>query len=152
MISEVLHHTKQMKKDIIDLLENKYWTGNSGYNCAQTVLMCMMEYYEKENDLWQNIAAPFGGGLCGSHISVCGAISGGLMVIGIMDKENKSKTGAELLEFVKSKYGYINCDKILDINFDDEDQVTREKSAKSRTICLPMIKDICLWLADRYAA
>lgn len=53
-----------------------------GYNCAQSVLLTMFEHWNGENVLIPKIATAFGGGIgrCGS---VCGALTGGVMAIGI---------------------------------------------------------------------
>jgi len=53
-----------------------------GYNCAQSVLSTMFEYWNGKNELIPKIATAFGGGIgrCGS---VCGALTGGVMALGI---------------------------------------------------------------------
>lgn len=52
------------------------------YNCAQSVLLAMFEHWNGKNDLIPKIATAFGGGMgrCGS---VCGALTGGMMALGI---------------------------------------------------------------------
>jgi C_GCAxxG_C_C family probable redox protein len=54
----------------------------SGYNCAQSILLTMSEHRDGENVLIPRIATAFGGGIgrCGS---ICGALTGGVMAIGI---------------------------------------------------------------------
>jgi C_GCAxxG_C_C family probable redox protein len=138
------------KKELFELTESRFMSV-PGYNCAQTVLTCMADYLGIENDALKNIAAPFGGGLSGIRVSVCGAVSGGLMVIGLMEKGNSGAIGKELIAFIKENYGDINCDKILDIDFNDKVQVQEEKDIKKKSICLPMINDVCDWLAERYS-
>lgn len=138
------------KKELNVMIDGMF--PNSGYNCAQTVLMCMAEYFGLQNKLLKDISAPFGGGLCGTRKSVCGAISGGVMFIGLKEKDKikSNAAGQKLLDFIKDKYDNINCDKILDIDFNNKEQATKEKEQKKQTICLPLIKDICSWLVDRY--
>lgn len=53
-----------------------------GYNCAQSVLLAMFEHWNGKNDLIPKIATAFGGGMgrCGS---VCGAVTGGIMAVGM---------------------------------------------------------------------
>jgi hypothetical protein len=53
-----------------------------GYNCAQSVLLTMFEFWNGENALIPKIATGFGGGIgrCGS---VCGALTGGVMALGV---------------------------------------------------------------------
>ena len=137
------------KNDVFASIENRF-LHTPGYNCAQTVAMCMADYFGIKNNALKDLAAPFGGGLSGIRVSVCGALSGGLMVIGMMDIDNKDIAGKLLIDFVKQKYGNINCDLILDIDFTDKEQVSREKSVKKQSICTPLIKDVCTWLMERY--
>ncbi len=136
------------QKELVEIAEGKF--GN--YNCAQTVLLSMSKYFSMESEELEHIAAPFGGGLCGTRVSVCGAVSGGLMFIGLKEKNSSRATasGQHLIAFVEEKYGHRCCEKILDIDFSDDEQVAREKKAKGKTICTPLIKDICSWLAERY--
>ena len=60
-----------------------------GYNCAQSVLLTMAEHWKCKNELIPKVATAFGGGMgrCGS---VCGALTGGLMAIGIKYGTNES--------------------------------------------------------------
>jgi len=53
-----------------------------GYNCAQSVLLTMCEHWKGKSNLIPRIATAFGGGIgrCGS---VCGALTGGVMALGI---------------------------------------------------------------------
>src|SRR5271157_779854 len=55
---------------------------DEGYNCSQSVLLTMAEHWKCKNELIPKVATAFGGGMgrCGS---VCGALTGGLMAIGI---------------------------------------------------------------------
>jgi C_GCAxxG_C_C family probable redox protein len=53
-----------------------------GYNCAQSVLLAMQEHYDTKSEVIPKIASAFGGGVgrCGS---LCGALTGAVMAIGI---------------------------------------------------------------------
>lgn len=136
------------KNEVFSMVDEMF--PNLGYNCAQTVLICTSKYFGIDNHILKDISAPFGGGLCGIRVSVCGAISGGIMFIGIKEDGDKTAAGRELLEFVEGKYGSLNCNKILDIDFNNEEQVKKEKGEKLKSICNPLVKDICSWLIDRY--
>ena len=61
-----------------------------GYNCAQSVLLAMQEYYELKSELIPKIATAFGGGIgrCGS---LCGALTGAIMAIGIKHGTNQPR-------------------------------------------------------------
>jgi len=75
------------------------------YNCAQSVLLAMQEYYGiRRNKLIPKIAIAFGGGI-GRRGSLCGALTGAIMAIGLKhgtnktDLEEKEKTYKIALKF-----------------------------------------------------
>lgn len=139
------------EKTIANLIDQTFSCCQGSDNCARTVLKVMMEYFEQPNEIWHKVAGAFGGGVCSARDYICGAVSGGLMVIGLMEEEDQIKeSGQALLDFVKNKYGGINCKEILDIDFENDLQVSQEKAAKGISICTPLVTDICLWLAQKY--
>ncbi len=71
---------------------------NEGYNCAQSVLLAMSEHWKCKNELVPKIATGFGGGIgrCGS---VCGALTGGVMAIGIKYGTNEPSTEKRLKSY-----------------------------------------------------
>lgn len=81
----------------------------NGYNCAQSVLLALYEHMEPghKNELIPKIAASFGGGIgrCGS---VCGALTGSIMAIGIKDAPNQ--TGVE-----KRAKAYANAKELFNL-------------------------------------
>ena len=56
----------------------------SGYNCAQSVAGAFAEEMGLPRDTVFRLASPFGGGM-GRMREVCGAVSGMMMVLGILD-------------------------------------------------------------------
>jgi len=60
------------------------------YNCAQSVLLTMQEYYGiRRNRFIPRIATAFGGGI-GRRGSLCGALTGAIMAIGLKRGTNKT--------------------------------------------------------------
>ena len=60
------------------------------YNCAQSVLLTMQEYYGiGRSRLIPKIATAFGGGI-GRRGSLCGALTGAIMAIGLKHGTNKT--------------------------------------------------------------
>ena len=55
---------------------------NSGYNCAQAVLYAFCDEAGLEEDLALKIATGLGGGM-GRKQEVCGAVTGGILVLGL---------------------------------------------------------------------
>jgi C_GCAxxG_C_C family probable redox protein len=92
-----------------------------GYNCAQSVLLAFFEQWDGKNDLVPKIASGFGGGIgrCGS---ICGALAGGIMAIGIkygtnepsIEKRTKSYELAQILyKRFKSQHGSVMCRELI---------------------------------------
>lgn len=71
---------------------------NSGFNCAESVLLGIAKVKKIKNKCIPKIASGFGGGL-GRHGEVCGAITGAVMAIGLKygrsEKEGKNKEAKE---------------------------------------------------------
>lgn len=55
---------------------------SGGLNCAETVLSVMCAYWDLDAPFVPRIATAFGGGLAATR-GVCGALTGGLMAIGL---------------------------------------------------------------------
>ena len=56
---------------------------NTGYNCAQAVMAAFSDVTGLSKDFSARIASPYGGGM-GRMREVCGAVSGMLMVTGLL--------------------------------------------------------------------
>lgn len=100
------------------------------YNCAQSVLKATLEARDMKIPSVEYIAAGFGGGMgiCGE---TCGAISGGVIAIGLLlqrthpeRKDHKKKAYEYVREFIrlfKEKHGTVKCNDLLgmDISTDE---------------------------------
>ncbi len=58
----------------------------SGYNCAQSVLLSFADDLKFSKELAQKLAAGFGGGM-GKQQETCGAVTGAIMVLGLLKGE-----------------------------------------------------------------
>jgi len=94
----------------------------NGYNCAQSVLYSFCEYLNFDKDIALKISCGFGAGL-GRKQEVCGAVSGGVMVLSLLygrgDNQDRSltldtysKTSLLIDRFVE-KQGTIMCKKLI---------------------------------------
>lgn len=91
-----------------------------GYNCAQCVLSSLGEYTGLDEKTALAISAGFGGGLRSGE--VCGAISGGVMALGLAfpftdadDAEAKQRIAAlakTLVAAAREKYGAVRCEEL----------------------------------------
>ncbi len=86
--------------------------GNSErhYNCAQSVLLAFCDEANMDQKTVCALCAHFGSGMRVS--SVCGAVTGGLMALGILGA-GEEKARQFLAEFKKSE-GDINCAPLLE--------------------------------------
>ena len=94
-----------------------------GYNCAQAIAVAFCEEVGMEKDQAAKMASSFGGGM-GRMREVCGAVSGMLLVAGILygyDTPDEGKIKKEHYERVQAlagkfreQIGSIICREILD--------------------------------------
>jgi len=76
-----------------------------GFNCSQSVLLTMFEHWGGNNELVPKIATGFGGGIgrCGS---VCGALTGGVMALGVQYGTNEPSAEKRLHTYELSQKFY----------------------------------------------
>jgi C_GCAxxG_C_C family probable redox protein len=109
-----------------------------GYNCAQSVLLTMFEYWDGKSELVPKIATGFGGGIgrCGS---VCGALTGGVMALGIrcgtnepvLEKRLKAYEAARrLYKHFEKQYGTVLCKEL--IGYDLSNPKESEEAGKNK--------------------
>jgi len=109
-----------------------------GYNCSQSVLLTMAEHWKCKDELIPKVASTFGGGMgrCGS---VCGAVTGGLMAIGIQRGTNEppSKSaekstrayqlaGTFYRQFEKQN-GTVMCRDLIGLDLSDPEQLKKAR-------------------------
>jgi len=111
----------------------------SGYNCAQSVLLALYENLEPEskNELIPKIAAGFGGGIgrCGS---VCGALTGSIIAVGIKDAPNQ--TGVEkrakayadakmLYKLFEKQNGTTSCRDLIKYDLSNPEEAAKARQS-----------------------
>ncbi len=93
-----------------------------GYNCAQSVFYCFCGDLGFDKNIALKLATGFGGGM-GLKEEVCGAVSGGIMVLGAKygrgENADRSPTELtykktrELMDRFAAKHGTYICRKLL---------------------------------------
>ncbi len=80
-----------------------------GYNCAQGVLAACGKYTGLDRETALRIASGFGGGLRSGE--VCGAISGAVMAIGMIesDKARVAAMAKECVDSFRRDFGAVRC-------------------------------------------
>ncbi|MDH5481776.1 MAG: C-GCAxxG-C-C family protein [Candidatus Bathyarchaeota archaeon] len=109
-----------------------------GYNCAQSVLLTMFGYWNGENELVPKIATAFGGGIgrCGS---VCGALTGGIMALGIkygtnepsLEKRLKAyKLAERLYKQFETKHKSVLCRELIGYELSNPEELEKARKTK----------------------
>ena len=119
-----------------------------GYNCAQSVTMAFADLIGMDVKAASRLASPFGGGM-GRMREVCGAVSGMLLVLGILygyDTCDNDEAKAELYAQVqslagdfRSQIGTILCREILDNPPADPNPTPRTAAFYAERPCARMV-------------
>jgi C_GCAxxG_C_C family probable redox protein len=121
-----------------------------GNNCAQSVVLSFAEDYGYSKELAQKISAGFGGGM-GKGQGTCGAVTGAIMVLGIMEGEKasdnnelKSGTYSSVKDLVKKftdEFKSSSCRDLTacDFNTDSGNEKFKNEGVMEK-ICAPCVK------------
>jgi C_GCAxxG_C_C family probable redox protein len=67
------------------LCGNTYRYMENGYHCSEAILLALGEHYLHAVDpLALRLSTPFAGGVGGTHLETCGALTGGILLIGAL--------------------------------------------------------------------
>lgn len=125
-------------------------------NCAESVLSILCEYYGIGEGVYPRIATPFGGGIAGTQ-NVCGALTGGMMAIGLKlgreiggDKTPSYEMGKQFLAWAQAKHDAVGCRAITGIDMSDPaDQAAfRAPGGGHAVICEPLVGEVCRYLVE----
>lgn len=131
-----------------------------GYNCSQAVFTAFSERFGIDEETAKKISAGLGGGV-GRQREVCGAVSAGAMVIGLIcsatdgsDSESKKKNYELVREFCnsfKERHGTIICRDMLKISAQKQESAKpderTEEYYKNRP-CLKVVEDAAEILSE----
>ena len=84
------------------------------YNCAQSVLIPFAADAGVDDETAYRLAANFGSGM--RRGSVCGAITGGLMALGLFGAEEPAVVGAFYKKLREAHNGLFDCSELLRVN------------------------------------
>ena len=101
-------------KDEVIKLADSY--AAKGFLCSESVLLAISDCLRVRSDLIPKIATGFGAGI-GGQGEVCGAISGGIIALGIKYGRSKVKKqkikpywfASELLERFEKEFSHVTC-------------------------------------------
>ena len=131
-----------------------------GYNCAQAVFMSFSEETGIDEKTAARLASSFGGGI-GRMREVCGAVSGMMMVVGLLYGFEPSEGSAaksahyhlvqELAEQFRQQAGSIICREILKNPPADPNPSPRTAEYYANRPCARMVM-LAAEILDRYIA
>lgn len=120
----------------------------SGYNCAQAVAVAFCDVTGLEEDKAAKMASAFGGGM-GRLREVCGAVSGMLLVLGILDGYDDPEDDAEkkrlysrvqeLAKEFREENGSIICRELLENPPSDPNPTPRTADFYAQRPCAKMV-------------
>jgi len=84
------------------------------YNCAQSVLVPFAADAGVDEETAYRLAANFGAGM--KRASVCGAITGGLMALGLFGADQPALVGAYYARLREAHDGLFDCADLLRVN------------------------------------
>jgi len=133
-------------KDAVEMYQT------TGYNCAQSVLAVFAPELGMDRDTAMKIACGFGSGM-GRSGNMCGAVTGGMLVLGLkfgmMDsesQEDKEKTYEEvavLLERIKTIHGSANCTDLMGVDLGTPEGLQESQDRDlSDKVCSKIIEDV----------
>ncbi len=102
------------------------------YNCAQAVLMPFADKIGIDEEKLFKITSNFGSGM--KRGATCGAISAGLMVLGMFGVEDAATIGVYYNRLKDNHEGKLDCMDLLRIN--------KEKGGDRKTHCDGMIQEV----------
>lgn len=89
--------------------EALHHTDTPHYNCAQATLIPFAEALGLDHQTMYRVASQFGSGM--RRGSVCGAVTGGLMALGLRGADNH--TAAEFQRLFRERVGALDCAQLL---------------------------------------
>ena len=103
------------------------------YNCAQAVLIPFAQHFGMSKETAARVAANFGSGM--KMGATCGAVTGGLMALGLAGIDDAGSIGAFCREIRNRHEGCLDCRDLL--------RITAEKGGDKSHHCTDMVYE-CL--------
>ncbi len=109
------------KRQIADKAASRFL---GGFNCAESILLTLVEYQGLSNPLVPRIATPFGGGIARSA-SICGCVAGAIMGLGakygrMQSSEDREKAYSVAISFMNTfekRFGSLICYDLIGCDF-----------------------------------
>jgi C_GCAxxG_C_C family probable redox protein len=140
----------------VDIAVSKF---NEGFNCAQSMLFTFCEDFGIDKETALKISCGLGAGM-GRNQEVCGAVTGGILVIGakygkhIQNDTNAAeityKKTRELMDKFEQKHETYICKNLLngcDLKTEEGQKQFKEMDLKNK-VCIPCVKTVVTMLEE----
>ena len=140
-----------MKGTEMSKAEEAVSTFDKGFSCSQAVISAFTDDFGLDNETALKVAGGFGGGM-GRMGEVCGAVTGGIMVIGLKNSAGEAETGEtkgknyeivrNFIARFRSRNENIRCNDLLGVDISTHEG--HEQAAKLglfKTRCRQYVHD-----------
>ena len=135
---------------------------NSGFSCAQSVLACAGRQWGLSREMAVRLGEAFGAGMC-RHDQTCGAVTGGLMAIGLKYsrgewrddamRQKANETASEFMARFAALNGSVTCTGVLGVNLaDPAGEEEAQRKGLFATVCARAVRDAVEILEDLLGA
>lgn len=129
---------------------------NSGYNCAEAVLLALGERLGLDSVSLPKAAAAFGGGVA-RHGMLCGALSGGCIAIGLaegrtgpdMPRDPAYRDAGDLVDEFVACYGAGDCRTLTGVDFRNQAEAALYRERIHHERCVHYVRFVADWIARR---
>ena len=153
-----LNEYKDKSAFMEDLKERAFKAEMEYHGCSQATLRPFMEIFEIDNDGVMMAASPFAGGLALTGNN-CGALTGGLIVLGLLFGRRDMKEGMEgivaglrpmrkLVKYFDEKQNSVNCRDITQTDIADPVKGPEYFDHGGLEKCATMIADVAAFVGD----
>jgi len=137
-----------LPKDEVEEIASSY--AEDGFLCSESVLIALSRSLNIESEVIPRIATGFGAGIGGKG-EVCGALTGGIMGLGLRfgrssldenDDTDPDWFAGELVDLFNERFGHIRCKKLLGLDLTrPEDVATYRENCLWETRCRELIQE-----------
>lgn len=128
---------------------------DSGYNCCESVVLAVCDYFGTDKEMPLKIATPFGSGMSRNG-SNCGVLNAAFVCMGMLkgrisneDSRDPSYLPADrIFNAFKEKYGSTYCSDITGVNMRNPEEVAKNKERMHKELCGPMVQEVTGWVIE----
>ena len=135
---------------------------SEGYNCCEAVSVAVIKSRGWQCRCLPGLATGMGGGV-GHTGHICGAVSGGAMVLGLgvsrmglkshqAEKEMANELVTELIDAFEREFNYVACGDLVGIDFASPAWRDEYRDKGCRERCNHFVRFAAEWVAVRLAA